>query len=201
MAAPLRTPQPRIEAIVRRRAPWILRHQITSARALEALPLANGGSFPYLGRAVRMSIRQAAVDRITPRFHHWQFELTVPRGEPAEQAALMHALERWYRERALAHVRRRVAILAPQVGVAPAGVLVRDQRTRWGSCSPTGVLRFNWRVVMAPPALIDYVIVHELVHLRVRTHGPAYWAQVGRVVPDHRERRLRLRELGPQLPL
>lgn len=191
----------RIEALVRRRAGWILRHQIETARALEQLPFVNGGSLRYLGRSVRMWVRHASVDRVTLQFHHWQFDLTVPLGKPLGQSAAARTVRGWYRERALAHLERRIGVLAPRLGVSPAGVLVRDQRTRWGSCSPTGVLRFNWRIVMAPPALIDYVIVHELAHLRVRTHAPEYWSEVARVIPDHRERRRRLRELGPQLPL
>lgn len=201
VAAPVRTPQQRIETIVRRRAAWILRHRIESARALEQPQFVNGGSLRYLGRSVRMWVRQDAVDRVTLRFHHWQFDLTAPRGKPVGHSAVARAVQRWYRERALAHLERRITVLAPRLGVAPSGVLVRDQRTRWGSCSPQGVLRFNWRVVMAPPALIDYVVVHELAHLRIRTHGPEYWAQVALVIPDHRERRRRLRELGPHLTL
>ena len=82
-----------------------------------------------------------------------------------------------------------------------SAVLVRDQRQRWGSCSPEGVLRFNWRIVMAPPALFDYVVIHELAHLRVRSHRAGYWALVAQAAPDHRVRRERLRALGPSLDL
>ncbi|MBI4512982.1 MAG: M48 family metallopeptidase [Gemmatimonadetes bacterium] len=114
---------------------------------------------------------------------------------------MARAFEDWYRQRALAHLLRRTAVLAARLGVRPAGVLVRDQRRRWGSCSPGGMLRFNWRIVMTPPALIDYVIAHELAHLRSRTHGATYWALVASIVPDHRERRRRLREIGPHIGL
>jgi len=161
----------------------------------------NGGSLRYLGRSVRMWVRHDAVDRVSLRFHHWQFDLTAPRGKPLSHSDVARVVQRWYRERALTHLERRVGILAPRLGVSPTGVLVRDQRARWGSCSPRGVLRFNWRVITAPPALIDYVVAHELAHLRIRTHGPAYWAEVALLIPDHRERRRRLRELGSQLPL
>ncbi len=186
---------------MRRRAAWILRQQLGTARALEQLPFVNGGSLRYLGRSVRMWVRHDAVDRVSLRFHHWQFDLTAPRGKPLGHSDVARAVQRWYRERALAHLERRVGILAPRLGVSPSGVLVRDQRARWGSCSPRGVLRFNWRVITVPPSLIDYVVVHELAHLRIRTHGPDYWAEVALLIPDHRERRHRLRALGPQLPL
>ena len=80
-------------------------------------------------------------------------------------------------------------------------VLIRDQRQRWGSCAPDGTLRFNWRVMMLEPALVDYVIVHELAHLGVRNHSDNYWKLVNRVMPDAQERRQKLREVGRTLPL
>ena len=80
-------------------------------------------------------------------------------------------------------------------------VLIRDQRQRWGSCAPDGTLRFNWRVVMLAPALAEYVVVHELAHLRVRSHSTEFWGLVSRVIPDAQQRRRRLREAGKDLPL
>lgn len=203
VAAPLRTAASKIEAIVRRRAGWILRHEADAARATHERRFVSGESLPYLGRLVRMWVREDDVSRVELRFHHWQFDVTVPSRITARRrrGVISRAFEHWYRERALMHLDRRSAVLAARLGVRPTGVLVRDQRRRWGSCSPEGVLRFNWRLVMQAPALIDYVVVHELAHLRSRTHGADYWSHVAMLVPDHRERRTRLRELGRQLPL
>lgn len=203
VAAPVRTPAPKIEAVVRRRAGWILRHEAQAARALHARRFVSGESLPYLGRLVRMWVREGPLPRVELRSHHWQFDVTVPAGLSAgrRRAAVARTFEDWYRQHALAHLVRRTAVLAARLGVRPAGVLVRDQRRRWGSCSPGGTLRFNWRIVMTPPALIDYVIAHELAHLSDRTHGAAYWALVASIIPDHRERRRRLREVGPHLTL
>ncbi len=202
VAAPLRIPLTRIEAIVRHRAGWILRHSSDATHAQGSRHFVSGESLPYLGRAVRMWIREAPVRSVELRFHHWQFDVTVPSGIAPNRrvAAIAGAFHSWYRERAFAHVQRRAAILSGRLGVAPSGILVRDQRRRWGSCSPQGVLRFNWRIVMAPPALIDYVVIHELAHLRNRTHGSAYWSAVAAVAPDYRERRRALRDIGPRLP-
>jgi predicted metal-dependent hydrolase len=80
-------------------------------------------------------------------------------------------------------------------------VLIRAQRQRWGSCGPDGTLRFNWRILMAPPTLIDYVVVHELAHLRYKHHDSAFWAEVSRLLPDYQLRRARLKEVGPRLSL
>ena len=80
-------------------------------------------------------------------------------------------------------------------------VLVRDQRSRWGSCSSDGTLRFSWRLGMVAPDLIDSVVVHELAHLEVMNHSPAFWEVVLKAMPDARERRKRLNEVGRVLPL
>ncbi len=93
----------------------------------------------------------------------------------------------------------RVDRIAGLLGVRPKEILIRDQRKRWASCAPDGTLRFNWRLIMAPPAMVDYVIAHELAHRRVRSHTPEYWAIVAQAVPDYRRRRDRLRDLGSAL--
>jgi len=108
---------------------------------------------------------------------------------------------KWYRERAVERLGERTEHWAKVAGRKPTGVLIRDQRQRWGSCSPDGTLRFNWRIVMAAPTLIDYVVVHELAHMQVRTHSPAFWAEVGRLMPDYGIRRALLKEQGPRLRL
>ena len=99
-------------------------------------------------------------------------------------------LERWYRDRGATKLRQRVAIYAAKLGVKPSTVVVRDQAKRWGSCSKDDVLRFNWRIIMAPTSLVDYVVVHELCHLSgAGEHGSAFWSLVGRTLPDYERRR------------
>jgi len=95
------------------------------------------------------------------------------------QAVLEAAVERW----------------APVVGQKPGRVLVRNQKRIWGSCARDGTLRFNWRLLMLTPSLIDYVVVHELTHLRVRSHSREFWSAVAAVLPDFKEQRARLREM------
>lgn len=203
VAAPTRSSRADLEAIVRRRAGWILRHDGAGDRRPWDRRYANGGSVPYLGREVRMFLRRSVTDRVEVHFGHWQFDVQVPRdtADVDEHAVIASAFRAWYRARAARAVGLRVARFAPKLDVEPAAVLVRDQHRRWGSCAPNGTLRFNWRIVMAPPALIDYVVVHELAHLRTRSHGARYWALVAQLVPDHRLRRERLRLLGPSLDL
>jgi hypothetical protein len=109
------------------------------------------------------------------------------------------AVVTWYRHHAAERLPERAAIWAKKMGVPVPVVLIRDQRRRWGSCDPKGNLRFNWRTVQAPMRLVDYVVAHELVHLGHRHHTAAFWAALGRVMPDYEARREALRGMGARL--
>lgn len=90
------------------------------------------------------------------------------------KAEIAKGLERWYRLHAETKLYERIGILAGKLGMTPSGVLVRDQESRWGSCSPGGVPRFNWRIIVAPLPLVDYAVAHELCHLLHPNHGPSF---------------------------
>lgn len=201
VAAPVDTPLRQLEDTVRRRAGWIVRHDGAAASALPPRRFVSGESLPYLGRSVRLTVHPTDDAKIGIRFHHWQFDVDVPRSLQGEErlAKVRAAFEAWYRERAATKLPPRVNRIASLLGVHPKEVLIRGQRRRWASCAPDGTLRFNWRAIMAPPAILDYVVAHELAHLRVRGHTPEYWAVVAQAVPDYRLRRARLREVGPLL--
>ncbi len=203
VSAPVDTPPERVEATVRRRAGWIVRHEGAAASASPTRRFVSGESLPYLGRSVRLTVRPSDEARVAVRFHHWQFEVDVPRSLEGEErdAAVRSAFEAWYRERAALKLPPRVDRIGRLIGVRPKAVLIRGQRTRWASCAPDGTLRFNWRAIMAPPAILDYIVAHELAHLRVRAHNAEYWGVVAQAVPDYRQRRQRLRELGAALDI
>jgi hypothetical protein len=93
----------------------------------------------------------------------------------------------------------RLAEVCRMARVDKPSIIICEQRKRWGSCDARGTLRINWRIVQAPIPLIEYVLGHELVHLAHRSHGPEFWATLGRMMPDYEERRRRLREMGPGL--
>lgn len=203
VAAPVEMPSDSVEATLRRRAGWILRHANTAAAPSTPRRFVSGESLPYLGRSVRLEVRPSDSERVDIHFHHWQFDVDVPRNldSDARHNALRAAFERWYRERAALKLPSRVDRIARLLGVTPTAILVRDQQRRWASCAPDGTLRFNWRALMVAPALLDYLVAHELAHLRVRSHSAEYWAFVAQAIPDYRLRRQRLRETGLILPL
>ena len=204
VAAPKDTPDEDLRAIVRRRASWILAHAPESL--LEASPkrFVSGETLPYLGRNVRMVITTGDVRSPEVRFDHWSLRITVPGNlsEGSRSGGIRKAVVAWYRRRAEARLSKIVDRWWPRFGVGePYQLLIRDQRQRWGSCAPDGTLRFNWKLAMLKSDLAEYVVVHELAHLRVRNHSPEFWDLLSLVMPDAQQRRRRLREVGRTLPM
>lgn len=111
------------------------------------------------------------------------------------------ALEKRYIEAAREYFPKRAAYFQPFTGGIYHRITIRDQKTRWGSCSARGTLSFNWRLMLAPPAVLDYVVVHELCHLTYMNHSPAFWQAVADVCPDYRAHRKWLKEHGCELVL
>ena len=122
--------------------------------------------------------------------------------EKMRQQARIHldaAQEKELRERAKSVLAQRTAYFARQVGVTYGRITVRDQKTRWGSCSQTGNLNFNFRLILAPLEVLDYVVVHELCHRRQMNHSTQFWQEVAQVLPDYRKRKAWLTENGWRL--
>lgn len=111
------------------------------------------------------------------------------------------ALENRYKEAARTYIPKRVAYYNSMTGGNYTRISIRDQKTRWGSCSSKGTLSFNWRLMLAPPAILDYVVVHELCHLTHMDHSPAFWQAVEKVYPDYRNARKWLKDHGSELIL
>jgi hypothetical protein len=202
VAAPLRAPNERIDEIVRKRGGWIVQTCASYPVRYPAKQFVSGESLPYLGRQVRLEVIQTEQGHPVLEFNHWTFRLRMP-GDcaPGQRRDVAHrAVMQWYKQRALHRVWERVQWWSRVLGVAPQEVRMASQRRRWGSCGPDNVLRMNWRTVLLEPALMDYVIVHELAHLLERNHSPRFWAHVIRAMPDCRERRNRLKGAGAELP-
>jgi len=203
VSAPAKATATEVARIVQRRAGWIIRKSTESALRPHPKQFVSGESLPYLGRQVRLFVEAADVRRVDVRFDHWSFRVAVPehlRGDDRREA-ILHAITRWYKQRAQERLRVRVLLWGDRLGCQVKRIATRDQRQRWGSCAPDGTIRFNWRIVMAEPALIDYVVVHELLHLRVRNHGLEFWAEMAAALQDYALRRRRLKEFGQTLAL
>ena len=204
VAAPTTIPDSELQAIVRKRAPWILKHAREDALGLVPKRFVSGETLPYLGRNVRLVLQPRDVSAPEVRFDHWRLRVSTPDGLEGEERyqRIRHAIVDWYRSRAGEHLQSGVLHWWPRLGSGgEPKILIRDQRQRWGSCAPDGTLRFNWRVMMLAPSLVEYVIVHELVHLRIKNHSQDFWQLIASILPDVEHRRRRLREAGKTLPL
>ena len=204
VAAPVDAPVARLEAIIHKRSPWILRQAPDSLIAHPRKRFVSGETLPYLGRNVRLVVETADVPAPEARFDHWSFRIAAPAHleETKRYEEIIRVVVQWYRKRASRRLPHTVELWRKRMGLTGSPeVLIRDQRQRWGSCAPDGTLRFNWRVIMLTPALIDYVVIHELSHLRVNDHSRDFWGLISKTMPDAQFRRRRLREAGKLLPM
>ncbi len=110
-------------------------------------------------------------------------------------------LEKRYRQAAKEYIPRRADYYAQLIGVSYERIRIAEQKTRWGSCSSRGTLSFNWKLMLAPPKVLDYVVVHELCHLKEMNHSPRFWKLVEEMIPNYKEYRKWLKENGNTLQL
>ncbi len=203
VAAPAATPKKELRSIVLKRAGWILRQASTERAEAPAKRFVSGQTFPYLGGDVRLVLEMADSSGSSVSFEGATLRVFVPAGLPdADRAGLIrNALVDWYCARAAEHIPDHVDRWWSRLGRGDKPrILIRNQRRRWGSCAWDGTLRFNWRVMMLEPALVDYIVAHELAHLTVRNHSSDFWSLVARHVPDVKQRRQRLRAVEGTLP-
>lgn len=115
-----------------------------------------------------------------------------------EQSLLRRAMEKWYREEARRIIPERVRHYAAIIGCSPGELRIKNQQKRWGSCSQKGNLNFNWRLILVPDEILDYMVVHELCHMVHLNHSAEYWSLVGAILPDYQARRSWLKsQTGP----
>jgi len=187
---PRRAPEREAAAAVAELRPWIERRVRDLARA-QALVAARGEAVPYLGHML-----QLVVEPGRSRVHRRGFELLVPAGQGQGPA-----LARWYGREARVEIEPRLDRACSLAGSAYARLTIRGQRTRWASCSRSGAMSFNWRLLLAPEAVLDYVVWHEVCHLEVMDHSPRFWALLRSRCPDYRAQAGWLRRHGATLVL
>ena len=186
---PPRAPARAADEAVRELRPWIERRRRALARAAAEVAR-TPGTVPYLGAELVL-----VPQRGRTRVHRRNDALLVP--EQRREAAL----ERWYRRAARAEIAPRLDAAVARAGTAYTQLTIRGQRTRWASCSSGGAMSFNWRLLLAPEAILEYVIEHEVCHLEVMDHSPRFWALLESRVPGWRERARWLSRYGSTLAL
>jgi predicted metal-dependent hydrolase len=186
---PARAPERAAAAAVSELRPWIER-RLGEAQEVLARIAARGGAVPYLGTALQL-VPQAGRTRV----HRRGERLLVPAGDARP------ALERFYRRAARAEISPRLDRASALTGNSYRDLAIRAQRTRWASCSADGRMSFNWRLLLAPERVLDYVVWHEVCHLQILDHSPQFWRLLERWWPEYREDREWLRVNGATLVL
>ena len=178
----------RIEDLIKARTTWI--RQKLKLQASVVVPKAkeyvNGESFTYLGRNYRLKCVKSATGDVKLKNGY----LNVPVADAMREAKLTgflrNSLEQWYFSKALEKLKEKTKRYSEILGVKPISVSIKEYKSRWGSCSTNGEVTYNWRIIIAPHHIVDYIVVHELCHLLEHNHGPKYWKHVESVVPDYR---------------
>jgi predicted metal-dependent hydrolase len=186
---PSRVPERAAAAAVSELRPWIER-RLDEAREALARISARAGTLPYLGTSLELVPQSGRT-----RAHRSGGRLLVPAGDARP------ALERFYRRAARAEIAPRLDRATALAGSRYTALHIRAQRTRWASCSPAGRMSFNWRLLLAPERVLEYVVWHEVCHLQVLDHSRRFWSLVERHWPGYREDREWLRVNGATLVL
>jgi hypothetical protein len=186
---PQRAPERAAAAAVSELRPWIER-RLREARDVLDHVAARAGTVPYLDASLEL-VAQPGRERV----HRDGERLLVPVGDSRP------ALERFYRRAARAEIAPRLDRATQAAGSSYSGLDIRGQRTRWASCSANGRMSFNWRLLLAPERVLEYVVWHEVCHLEILDHSPRFWALVARRWPGYQRDRAWLRQHGATLVL
>jgi len=184
------------ETVLKEKASWVLRQRDKYARYRAQMPerrFEEGETFPVLGKEREVVVGNAL-------FSHVSGDHIYLGQSAVEDTSIKEELERLYRKEARRHFTERAEHFSDVLGVSYQKIQIRNQKTRWGSYSTrTGTLSLNFRLLMAPPDIVDYVIVHELAHAEHPNHGPRFWRLVEKHVPDYEEKNEWLKENGTRL--
>jgi predicted metal-dependent hydrolase len=177
----------RIRDLVSKRTPWIKKKlQEHSVRpTIPPREYVSGETVTYLGKNYRLKVLRGNQPSI--KLRRGYVEATVTKTDIDPKNTIRSLLEHWYRSLAEKRLGEKTERLAGVIGVNPASVTVKHYKSRWGSCSTKGDISYNWRIILAPHSIVDYVVVHELCHMLEHNHSSKYWKQVERYVPNWRE--------------
>ncbi|MFA6179655.1 MAG: SprT family zinc-dependent metalloprotease [Candidatus Methylopumilus sp.] len=195
--APRRISHSQLEQLLLTKAGWI-RNKLETRQENAVAPMQwlDGSTLMLLGNDVVLSVRQDTRSRAVEYFPG---VLNVALPDPDNQLAVAKKVLQWYRKQALADFSRRIEILAAKLGVATPMLFLSNAQSRWGSCNSKKEVRLNWRLIQAPPHIINYVICHELAHLREMNHSARFWATVESIYPEYKQAEKVLKTISAQL--
>ena len=178
-----------IEALIESKRSWIYKglaewRDLNATRVERAY--VNGEGFLYLGRLYRLCLVEAQAESLLLKDGYFCLRAS---GETTNLDTFSEAFKEFYRTKGLEKIPRRVSAYQAKMGVRVGEVKILDLKNRWASCSPSGNLNFHWKCMMAPPSIIDYIVVHELAHIRHPNHSHSFWNELDKILPDYRYRK------------
>ena len=191
-----------VEDAIRERQEWIFRKLAEMQKHHASTPRVrweDGGWLPYLGDDIRLCLASSSRLTTGPVFDRAARTLTVALPPQATEAQLKDRVQAWLQDEARTLFRERLAIFETRLGVRHRVLRLSSAKTRWGSCSADGRILLNWRLIHFPLSSIDYVVAHELAHLKEMNHGPRFWATLATVLPDYAATRDRMKRHPPEL--
>lgn len=194
VSAPPREPYHYLEQLIQERAPWIVKklHEMETRRLPERT-WQNGERLLLLGDELELNLYRS-LRRAEPIRSPGKIWVGVP--DTQDAAAIETRITQWYRRMAAQHFQTRLACYAPRLGVATPHLKLSNAKTTWGMCLSSGVIRLSWRLIKAPQAQIDYVVAHEIAHLKHMNHSSAFWDAVAQLYPDFKSQRQALERDG-----
>lgn len=194
LVVPLNLSDNRIHEILKKKTAWIKRKLIENLMLPKhkEKEFVNGESFAYLGKNYRLKIIQSAENQVKLKGGYIQVSV-------AKNSSARNLLIDWYQNLAIQKLSEKSDRYAKIIGAHPNSIRVQEYKSKWGSCSVKGDIAFNWKIIMAPHSVIDYLVVHELCHLVEHNHSIKYWKLVEKIMPNHREQRAWLKNFGQTL--
>lgn len=195
--APKRISQEQIERLLLTKINWIVNKlKFHQENHVTPMQWQDGATLWLLGNEVTLCIRHDARKRAVvhePGFLHVALPI------PDDQAAIARKVTQWYRKQAMGDFSRRLEILAAKLGVETPKLFLSNASTRWGSCNSKSEIRLNWKLIQAPPHIINYVTAHELAHLKEMNHSGRFWAVVESIFPEYKKAEKELKQLSSRL--
>jgi predicted metal-dependent hydrolase len=190
VSVPIYYPEMRIKSLLDLRRGWIvkkLKEIEKMGEIRQKREFRSGEVFSILGQTYTLQVIREPGERIWLVGNSLCLSLSPGINPTREASVVQKRLQAWFEERALDKFKERILIYKKALRVEAKNISVKNYKSRWGACKSNGELIFNWRLIMAPEEIIDYVVAHELCHLRVFSHSPKFWKLVSSVYPTHRE--------------
>ncbi len=191
--APYRTPKWEIERFIKEKRSWIVKKMSEKERSIKEAEKAfiPGEKFLYLGESYPLEIEESSKRKVPLKLSFGKFVLDKDHIEEAKDLFIQ-----WYKKEAKARIIERIDFYSNRLQLFSKGIRITSAKYRWGSCSRDNRLSFSWRIIMASLSIIDYILIHELVHIKEKNHSKRFWNYLESILPDYRKHRLWLKKNG-----